>query len=279
MVSQTTQSSTSLSLSATTSKTAPLSPTSLSPQFHFSSTMGAGRRHDSPTGVPSSPKSPKVGFAEGLVTSISRPVNNEEHWTLYYFETHAVKCKSCFEPLTVAKTGRQLCSVGHELAVDVARLVFRRKDGAVYSREKEDHKEVRVELPHDYKQCLSLLKAIQRSLKNGERFIKPKSHDRTYFVAERRPRTPERFARTPEPAPRYETRTAEPSLEPAKMRPTSRRDDADDFAGLKRGSLYGSDMDDLERAQLREARAGLRFNVEVREPSYLRSHRRFSTYT
>jgi hypothetical protein len=230
-------------------------------------------------GVPSSPKSPKVGFADGFVTGISRPMTNEEHWILYYFETHAAKCKSCFDPLVVSKTGKRLCSEGHERAVEVARLIFRRKDGEVYSREKEDHKEVRVELPHDYIQTLSLLKAIQRSLKNGERFIKPKSHDKTYYVADRRPRTPERFARTPEPAPRYEVRIAEPSPEPAKVRSTPKRDDLEDLSELKRGSLYGTDMDDLERAQKRELKAGVRYNTEVREPSYLRSHRRYSTYS
>lgn len=237
------------------------------------------RRHDSPTGVPSSPKSPKVGFADGFVTGISRPVNNDEHWTMYYFETHAAKCKSCFDPLVVSKTGKQLCSEGHELAFDVARLIFRRKDGEVYSREKEDHREVRVELPHDYVQTLSLLKAIQRSLKNGEAFIKPKSHDKSYHVPDRRPRTPERFARTPEPAPRYEVRIAEPSPEPVKVRSTPKREDAEDFPELKRGSLYGSDMIDLERAQKREVRAGVRYNTELREPSYLRPQRRYSTYS
>lgn len=119
------------------------------------------------------PKSPIVGFADGYVTSISRPVTNDEHWTLYYFEIHARNCKSCFDPLGVAKLERQFCSEGHELAVDVARLVFLRKDVEVYSREKEDHKEVRVELPYDYSQCLGLLKAIQQALKKGERFINP----------------------------------------------------------------------------------------------------------
>lgn len=239
--------------------------------------MGGARRHDSPMSVPSSPKA-KVGFADGFVTGVSRPVNNDEHWTLYYFETHAAKCKYCFNPDGVSKKGKQLCSHGHELAVDVARLVFRRKDGEVYSREKEDHREVRVELPHDYVQTMSLLKAIQRSLKTGELFIKPKSHDKTYYVADRRPRTPERFARTPEPAPRYEVRIAEPSPEPFKVR-APKRDDLDDLSPLKRGSLYGSDMIDLELAQQKEVRAGVRYNTELREPSYPRSRRRYSTYS
>jgi hypothetical protein len=214
-----------------------------------------------------------VGFAEGYVTSISRPLSNSEHWQLYYFETHADGCDQCFEPLAVARSGGQLCDKGKELAVEVARLVFCRQNGAVYSREKEGAKEVRVELPHNYVQTLGLLQAIQRGLRKGQTFLKPKSQDRSYYVFQR-PRTPERMSRTPEPMPRYEVRLATPSLDRAQY--SSYRDPADDFAKSRRGSLYGSDMLEMEHAK-REARAKVRYNVELREPSS-RSYRRVSTY-
>jgi len=230
-------------------------------------------RHGSPSNISTSPRSPRVSFAEGLITSVCRPLRSSEHWTLYYFETHAANCKHCFEPLSVSRLGKQLCEEGNELAVDVARLIFCRRDGSVYSREKEGSRDVRVELPHNYAQTMGLLMAIQRALRKGQTFIKPRSQDRSYYVPERRSRTPEIISRTPEPMPRYEVREATPS--PDRVKPRSDREDQDDYSKLRRGSLYGSDMMDIERAK-REARATLRYNLEVREPSYLRSRRRFS---
>lgn len=102
--------------------------------------MGGLRRHNSPTGL--SAKNSRVGFADSLVTGISRPVNNEEHWILYYFEAHAAQCLYCETPLQVSTSGRQLCDEGHQLAIDVAELIFRQKDGKVYSHVKDGEQEV-----------------------------------------------------------------------------------------------------------------------------------------
>lgn len=146
--------------------------------------MGGLRRHNSPMGV--SAKNSKVDFADSVVTGISRPVNNEEHWILYYFEAHAAQCQTCEEPLQVSRSGRRLCEEGHQLAIDVAELIFRQKDGKVYSHMKDREQEVRVEIPHGYEQTLSLLKAIQRASRKEERFL-PKSHDKHYSVGSRIP--------------------------------------------------------------------------------------------
>jgi hypothetical protein len=247
--------------------------------------MGGLRRQNSPTGV--SPKNSKVDFAG--VTGVSRPVNNEEHWTLYYFEAHAATCETCMYPLDVSKAGKQLCDEGHKLAIDVAELIFRRKDGEVYSRVKDGEQEVRVEIPHGYDQTLSLLKAIQRTLRKGSDFLeKPKSHDRSYYVGSRIP-TDHKVKREsrdhqrkedvkPIPRTRYETVIVQPS---SPQRPRRRDHDqpSDSSKDLsKRGSLYGKDMGELEKAEKRERQ--LRYNLEVREPSalILKANRRYSTY-
>jgi hypothetical protein len=244
--------------------------------------MGGLRRHDSPTGV-HSPKTSKVGFAG--VTGISRPVNKEEHWTLYYFEAHAAECRTCFNPLSVYKAGKQLCDKGHQLAIDVARHIFYRKDGEVYSRVKDGEQEVRVEIPHGYEQTLYLLTAIQRALKKGEQFIKHKSHDRTYLVEPRIPN--ERVKRDREhrereteeakqtPRKQYDTVIVEPSS-PPRPRRHERESQEKSTDSSKRGSLYGYDMGELERLEKREK--NLRYNLEVREPSF-KSHRRYSTFS
>lgn len=216
--------------------------------------MGGMRgRHNSPIGAPSSPKSAKVCFAEGDVTGILRPLTNDEHWTLYYFESHAAQCRSCHEPLHVSKEGRRLCDTGHDLAINVAGLIFRTKDGKFHSRQ-DRQRDIRLEIPGDYVETISLLKAIQRRAKKGEHFVKPKSHDKSYFVSGRR--VPERFATTPEPAPpRYETKVAKPwSHDPLRC-----------FSESQRGSHYGADMGELEKAMKMEQRV---YKTVLRAPIY-----------
>jgi len=236
--------------------------------------MGGFRRHNSPTGV--EPASPKVGFVG--VTGISRPVTNEEHWSLYYFEAHAVQCDACQHPLAVAKEGRQLCDEGHRLAIDVAEfLIYLHKDGEVYSRVRDGEKEVRVEVPHDYKQTLSLLKAINRATRRGEKFpTKPRSLDRHYLVEPRMSteKSKREYKDDVKPSPRqhYETIIRAPTSPKPLHR--ERESTNDLVADSKRGSLYGLDMGELEKAERRDQQ--LRYNIEVREPTF-KSPRRHQT--
>ncbi|KAF2429341.1 hypothetical protein EJ08DRAFT_698481 [Tothia fuscella] len=235
--------------------------------------MGGTRRHDSPTGVYSrSPESPKVAFAG--VTGMSRPLRNDEHWSLYYFEKHAVECRSCHDPLKVSRAGKQLCDKGHQLAIDVASLIFRRKDGDVYSRTREEGQEVRVEIPQGYDQTLSLLRAIQRAIQKGERFVKPHSHDKHYHVPSRITTEKVKHDRKDEikpaskPTKSYDTLLVEPTSptrRPRERAPQVYHSDS------KRGSLYAVDMGELERAEKREEK--LRYNLEVRQP-HSSHHRR-----
>jgi len=235
--------------------------------------MGGFRRHNSPTGV-----GPKVDFAG--VTGISRPVTSEEHWSLYYFEAHAVQCDACKDPLKVSKEGRQLCDEGHRLAIDVAGfLIFRHKE--IYSRVREGQKEVRVEVPHDYSQTLSLLEAINRATRAGDKFpMKPRSHDRKYLIESRLPvesskRDRKNDDRSPSPRHHYDTITREPKS--PKPRHRERESTYDLVADSKRGSLYGLDMGELEKAERRDQQ--LRYNVEVREPTSKTSRRHHGIYS
>jgi hypothetical protein len=243
--------------------------------------MGGIPRHNSPTGVHSrSPKNSKVGFAG--VTGISRPLTNDEHWALYYFEAHAGSCQSCHDPLKVSRSGKKLCDDGHRLAIDVANQIFRRNDGEVYSRTRDGEQEVRVEIPHGYTQTLSLLDAIQRSIRHGERFVKPASHDRTYVVASRLPTEKLKHDRKEEvakpPAVKsskiYDTVVVEPAS--STRRPRRERESHDTHTDSKRGSLYDFDMSELARAEMRDQK--IRYNLEVRLPLSHKSHRRISTY-
>lgn len=236
--------------------------------------MGGFKRHASPTGVE---PTAKVDFAG--VTGISRPVSNEEHWALYYFEAHAVQCDACVYPLTVSKEGRQLCDEGHGLAIEVAKyLIYLHKDGEVYSREREAEKEVRVEVPRDYKQTISLLKAINRATRKGEKFLsKPRSLDRHYLVEPRI--SAEKSKRKDEVSPpsmrqHYDTVVREPKT-PKKHR--ERESINDLVADSKRGSLYDRDMGELEKAERRDEK--LRYNVEIREPSFKSARRQQTIYS
>lgn len=223
--------------------------------------MGGIRRHNSPTGV--EPSSPKVGFAG--VTGYSRPVTNDEQWTMYYFEAHAAQCQACEDPLRVSKEGRRLCDEGFRLAVDVATYLYCLSNNEVYSRQQENGRDVRVECPRDYLQSISLLKAINRAVRKGDCFLpKPKSHDKNYPV-ESRPTSSHKKEEV-RPRPRYETKIVEPKSPRPKQKPRRReRESTDDLiADSKRGSLYDWDMAEREKAERREQK--VRYNVEVREP-------------
>jgi hypothetical protein len=128
----------------------------------------------------------RISFAPTLVTGVCRQPTNDEHWTLYYFEEHAAKCPSCYNPAAVQKSGRQLCEDGRDLACNVAALLFHlRADGHVYANEEEHF--VRVEIPAKYEHVAGLFKAVQAS-RSGI-LARPRSLDAHFLV---RPRIPAR---------------------------------------------------------------------------------------
>ncbi|KAK5125029.1 hypothetical protein LTR85_001220 [Meristemomyces frigidus] len=216
---------------------------------------------------PSSPGSPKaVRFASATLEKAQpRKLSQTEAWSLYHFETHAQQCADCYNPLEVHREGRRLCATGHGLAQDVAEHVYH-KDGIVYSRKKDNHKLVRVDMPHGYAQLAQLLKTMDRAIRSAPRTVPIVSYDRTYPVPARRT--------APEPEDDYEEERREIVIEPASTpsRPKSKHRttrystvvleenvEAVTSSSRKerRGSLY---YDDMQR-QRKEA-----YKVEIREP-------------
>jgi hypothetical protein len=204
-----------------------------------------------------SPK-PRVGFAEEVVTGYSRPVTNDEHWTLFYFEEHAVHCRRCRDPYMVHRSGRRLCDKGHGLAINVARFVYYSKSrNDFFSRSGKDGQEVRVEIPVNYVQTLGLLQAIQRALRRGELWLKAESYDKTHLVPPRpqhadHGKSNSRRSRGSSGS-NYEVEV----VEPKQPRPCTRRDPILD--GSKRGSLYLKDMTELEEQEGLERQ--LKYNI------------------
>lgn len=156
------------------------------------------QRSSSPTAIHiySSAPAKAVAFPLGTspVTSVSRPLNNTELWTLYNFESHARLCAACLDPCAVHKSHGRLCPHGHQLAQEVAMIVYSKDNGrAVFDvASGHDSRPTKVELPRDYDEVRSLLKAMERSLRHRRQ--KPiVSLDRSYYATERpRPSTPSR---------------------------------------------------------------------------------------
>ena len=135
----------------------------------------------------SPPRSPKaVRFTKS--TSVTRYPNPTEAWSLYHFENHAAFCSACHNPMDVHIRGGRLCDQGHALAQDVAIHVYDRA-GEIYSKHKDNHKHVRVELPPHYHHVRSLLRVMDRGIRSTppqHRTVPIISYDRTYPVPPRR---------------------------------------------------------------------------------------------
>ncbi|KAK4549461.1 hypothetical protein LTR36_006458 [Oleoguttula mirabilis] len=223
--------------------------------------------------TPSSPGSPKAVHFATLEKAKPRALTPTEAWSLYHFEAHAGQCRDCYGPLEVHQQGRRLCATGHGLAQDVAEHVYR-QDGVVYSRKKDNHKLVRVDMPHNYPQLSQLLKTMDRAIRSAPRTVPIVSYDRTYPVSARRT--------APEANDAYEDERAEVVIEPAVTTPSRHKskqkstryttvvleEDVEATTTLRkerRGSLY---YDDMQR-QRKEA-----YKVEIREPERSKESRR-----
>jgi hypothetical protein len=219
-------------------------------------------------------KSPRIKFAPTLVTGVSRPLNNDEHWTLYYFEDHAAKCVCCYSPYQVYKHGRRLCEEGRELAISVAGLLFKlSQDGHIYSKSADEHQYIRIEMPAKYEHVSELFKAIEKS-KNSI-LHRPISLDRHYPV---RPRLPSlRAAAGPAPH-EYESRpvqylvpaedlygrrAADDTYSPRRSYYRNSHHSSRDSARWSRGSLFDGDQKAQQQRELRERRAHYDYAVPV----------------
>lgn len=195
-----------------------------------------------------------------------------------------VRKYSCANASTVMVSLSGEVELGSSLAQDVAEH-FYREGGVVYSRKKDNHKLVPVELPHDYNQLSQLLKSRDRTSRPTTRPAPIIEYEPAYPTTARRTAPPpaedyreERTKVTIEPA--SSARNRKPSATKSKHK--SKRystvvieDDVeagpstlrvqDPERKERRGSLYYEDM----QRQRKEA-----YRVEVREPEGRESRRR-----
>jgi len=191
-------------------------------------------------------KKSNVNFKEDLVTGVSQPMTNEQHWTLYYFEHHAHDCNDCKSPYKVLKTDNELCQEGLVKAYAIAQLLLKlRNDGHVYHHSAEEHQYIRIEVPKNYVNCLQLLKAV-RKLGKG---IIEKSYDRTFNVQPRINRQQQQQ--------QYEVRQPSdpvPKYEPVTRRVKSKKRHPKNSARKTTGSLAEQDLEEEELINQRESR-------------------------
>jgi hypothetical protein len=196
-------------------------------------------------------KKSNVNFKEDLVTGVSQPMTNEQHWTLYYFEHHAHDCNDCKSPYKVLKTDNELCQEGLVKAYAIAQLLLKlRNDGHVYHHSAEEHQYIRIEVPKNYVNCLQLLKAV-RKLGKG---IIEKSYDRTFNV---QPRINRQQQQQQQQQQQYEVRQPSdpvPKYEPVTRRVKSKKRHPKNSARKTTGSLTEQDLEEEELINQRESR-------------------------
>ncbi|KAI7238974.1 hypothetical protein KC330_g2203 [Hortaea werneckii] len=223
------------------------------------------------THSPSSPGSPKaVRFAPAFKAEPRAPTVTEA-WSFYHFECHARQCRYCYNPWDVHRQGRQLCTLGHSLAQDVAEHVYH-QDGVTYSCKKDNHKLVKLEMPADYTQVAQLLSSMDRHIRSAPRKAPIISYDPNYPVTARRPAASypeeswkERGDMIVEPGHSRRDTERTKSTHKTKRQPTTIvEDDVQPSPAVqeperkeRRGSLYYEDM----RRQRKRA-----YKVEIREP-------------
>ncbi|GAJ02114.1 unnamed protein product, partial [marine sediment metagenome] len=209
--------------------------------------------------------SPKTVHFAPAVKAQSRALLPVEAWSLYHFEAHCRKCNDCYNPLDAAAEGRRLCSEGLSLGRDVAEHVYR-QDGVVYSRKKDNHKLVQVDLPKDYTQVPQLLRMVAR--RTAQRTVPVVTYDP---VPARRP-TPEEDERTKvtiEPARSKSHRSSKHKS--TRYKTVVVQEDVESTAATKpapkerRGSLYYEDM---------ERRRKEAYDIEIRQPEQRKERRR-----
>lgn len=179
-----------------------------------------GGSNIAPSSPPASPNTKKARFASTLVEGYTRPLTTTEAWSLYNFELHARQCRLCNEPLRVIQRGDALCESGHALMLDVAEHVYYHA-GEVYSRTKDDHKPVRVEIQPGYYQLRSLLQAMDRTSRSARRTVPIVSYDQTYAETPRRRSSPKRREQRREGRRERERREEDNEYEKVTIEPAS----------------------------------------------------------
>jgi hypothetical protein len=125
----------------------------------------------------------RVSFSEQ--PEVSRLPYDDEKYVMRAFSKHASHCDTCYDPYQVYKNRGQLCSRGHQRALDVAQYVYQ-KGGQAYSLvDRERSQRVQIEIPAGCEPVRQLLKAMERGLLSSKRA--PSSFDKNYFIPARPP--------------------------------------------------------------------------------------------
>jgi hypothetical protein len=180
-----------------------------------------------------STRSSGVQFAAELEQH-SRPAQGKEETALRNFARHASHCIVCARPYQAFQQGYPLCSRGTAHAAKVVKYLLS-SDGHAYTKphQRNDFRQVHVEIPYDCEVSRELLRAIEHGLRlMAEPVV---SYDQSYLVAPRLP---------PRPVQQQPTYVV---AEPRRQRRAERQ-----YVG--RGSLYESDMAERERRYRRETR-------------------------
>ena len=124
--------------------------------------------------------------------SIRRPARDDELFVMEQFARHARHCYECAHPYEVYLDGRTLCNKGHAYANNVAEYLYL-KAGTTFSEldRTVDRVPVQVEIPSEYDVVRDLLRALNAGLRK-RRAAPVISHDKHYYVPDRRPFPTER---------------------------------------------------------------------------------------
>jgi len=119
-----------------------------------------------PESPPQTPASPPRNVHFQPVTCVSRPPNQVENYSLWYFEDHVYQCRHCHISRDKYNPAIRLCSRGRALSADVRVNVYS-DQGEIYSkygeRSPNGTRRVRIELPNQYWRVKAMLRACEKS--------------------------------------------------------------------------------------------------------------------
>lgn len=226
--------------------------------------------------MPSLPTRARQAHFGPVPATVSRLPREDEAFVMRRFAKHASHCADCAHPYMVHKTGRTLCSRGHQHALQVIEYVIG-KEGKPHSViDLDGNKLVEIEIPPDCGVVRELLKALERGLRL-RRNAPIISYDDTYPVPPRGKPTAyydDRDAYIIAPpatratiTPKYterprDSRRRSPvieTIEPSTLRRSKSERENKAYRG--RGSLYEADMKEKERLRRQQDRRSTYYTV------------------
>ncbi|KAF2750319.1 hypothetical protein M011DRAFT_465087 [Sporormia fimetaria CBS 119925] len=110
-----------------------------------------------------------VRIGKQLANESSRSLNEEEKGALLNFDNHARNCTTCNDLLRLYSEGLTLCPEGYAAAQALIQYLYMDEAKTVYSFDRENGHQVRVEFPFDHKHAMDLLSIVEDSFRDVER--------------------------------------------------------------------------------------------------------------